>query len=64
VYERGTGQVLAVLVMPAVADEVDDLILDLKYGRSEVRVEAALALGLIEDARVVDPLINALKDEE
>ncbi|MHC1631104.1 MAG: HEAT repeat domain-containing protein [Methanotrichaceae archaeon] len=47
---------MAVLVMPAVADEVDDLILDLKYGTTDVREEAAYALGEIGDPRAVEPL--------
>jgi len=54
---------LAVLVTTAVADEVDDLILDLKYGSPDVREEAALALGQIGDEKAVDPLIKALDDE-
>lgn len=52
--------VLAALVVPAVADEVDDLILDLKYGAPDVRERAALALGDIGDPRAVDPLIEIL----
>ena len=55
--------VLAPLAMPVAADKVDDLILDLKFGSSDVRVEAAWALGEIGDARAVDPLIEALTDE-
>ncbi len=54
--------VLAALSIPAVADEVDDLILDLKYGTSDVRADAAGALGEIGDLRAVDPLILALND--
>ena len=56
--------VLAALVMPVTADKVDDLILDLKFGSSDVRVEAAWTLGEIGDARAVDPLIEALKDRD
>ena len=50
--------------MPAVADEVDDLILDLKYGTPDYREEAAISLGEIRDSKGVDPLIEALKDED
>jgi HEAT repeat protein len=57
--------VLAALAMPVTADKVDDLIRDLKFGWSPaVRSSAALALVEIGDARAVDPLIEALKDEE
>jgi len=55
--------VLAAMVIPAVADEVDDLILDLKYGTEVVRNDAARILGEIGDQRAVDPLIDALEDE-
>jgi HEAT repeat protein len=54
---------LAALVAPAVADEVDDLILDLNDDNRTVREEAAKALSEIGDPRAVDPLIEALKDE-
>jgi len=54
--------VLAVLVVPAVADEVDNLILDLKYGSDDVRKDAVVALGESGDPRAVDPLIDALND--
>ncbi len=53
---------LAALATSAVADEVDDLILDLKYGQANVRANAACSLGSIGDPRAVDPLIAALKD--
>jgi len=49
---------LVSLAMPVVADEVDDLILDLKYGLPDVREEAADALGEIGDSKAVDPLIE------
>lgn len=55
---------LAALVMPVTADRVGDLILDLKFGTPGVRSEAAHALGEIGDARAVDPLIDALQDED
>jgi len=54
---------LAVLAMPATADEVDDLLLDLKYGSPDVREKAALALGEIGDPRAVDPLIEILNPD-
>jgi len=57
------GLALTMLAFPAVADEVDDLILDLKYGSPDVREDAALALGQIGDEKAVDPLIKALDDE-
>ena len=56
--------VLAALSIPAVADEVDDLILDLKYGTSDVRADAAGALGNIGDPLAVDPFILALNDSD
>ncbi|MDD3566085.1 MAG: HEAT repeat domain-containing protein [Methanothrix sp.] len=56
--------VLATLAMPAVADEVDDLILDLKYGGQDARENAVLALGESGDPRAIDPLIEALKDKD
>jgi HEAT repeat protein len=43
-------------------DEVDDLILDLKYGQDQARINAALTLGNTRDLRAVDPLIAVLKD--
>jgi len=44
--------------------DVEGLIKALKYKRdSEVRKGAAVALGAIGDARVLEPLIQALKDE-
>ncbi|MDF0594263.1 HEAT repeat domain-containing protein [Methanotrichaceae archaeon M04Ac] len=56
--------VLAALVMPAAADEVDDLILGLKYGTVDTRLEAVKLLCTIEDPRAVDPLIEALNDTD
>jgi hypothetical protein len=53
--------VLAALAMPATADEVDDLILDLKYGQPDAQKNAAKALGEIGDPRAVEPLIVAIK---
>ena len=55
---------LLMLEVPTVADEVNNLISDLKYGTSDVRAEAAVSLGLISDQRGVDLLILALKDED
>jgi|GEM_PF-2233802 len=58
---------LAALVAPSVADEVDvtdeveDLILDLKDDSPDVRMHAANALGDIGDQRAVNPLIEALE---
>jgi HEAT repeat protein len=45
------------------ADEVDDLILHLKYGNDKVRADAAEALGNTSDERAVEPLIAALKND-
>ena len=56
--------VLAALEMHVTADEVDDLILDLKYGGAEIRWDAVRALGVTGDPRAVDPLIEALKDRD
>jgi hypothetical protein len=55
---------LVALAIPAIADEVDDLILDLEDEDSRVRMEAVEALGDIGDSRAVDPLIEALSDED
>ena len=55
--------VLAAMVVPSMADKVDDLILDLKYGSNDIRKDAVVALGEIKDSRTVDPLIVALDDE-
>jgi HEAT repeat protein len=51
---------MAALGMPATADRVDDLILDLKYGSTDVVSRAAKTLGEIGDPRAVDPLIEVL----
>jgi len=56
--------ILMALTAPAVSDEVDDLVLDLKYGQADVRAAAAISLGGIGDPRAVDPLIVALEDED
>jgi len=56
--------VMAALAMPAVADEVDDLILDLNGTDPEDRINAAIALGNISDSRAIEPLIETLKDED
>ncbi|HII06056.1 MAG TPA: hypothetical protein HA349_01690 [Methanotrichaceae archaeon] len=56
--------VLATLAIPAVADEVDDLVANLEYGDLDVRWKAAEALGEIGDSRAFDPLIESLKDDE
>ena len=56
---------IVVMAMPATADRVDDTIWDLLYGGSaDVRANAAISLGRVSDARAVDPLITALKDED
>ncbi|HOI70020.1 MAG TPA: HEAT repeat domain-containing protein [Methanothrix sp.] len=58
---------LAVLTSPVVADvseEVNALMDHLKYGTTDNRVVAAMLLGYSNDSRVVDPLIEALNDEE
>ncbi|MDD3566547.1 MAG: HEAT repeat domain-containing protein [Methanothrix sp.] len=55
--------VVAVLVMPATADRVDDLILELKHGELMRRAYVIDQLGEIGDSRSVDPLINALEDK-
>jgi len=47
--------VLAALAVPAVADEVDELILDLKYGDDDVQNAAIEKLAGINDSRAVDP---------
>jgi HEAT repeat protein len=56
--------VLVILPMLAIADEVDDLIQDLKYGTSDVREGASMELMFSRDSRAVVPLIEALKDED
>jgi len=48
---------------PTTDNKVDDLILDLKDDDVEVRENAALELGKIGDDRAVDPLIEALQDD-
>jgi antitoxin component YwqK of YwqJK toxin-antitoxin module len=55
---------LAVFAMPAVADDVDRWIQNLKDPSPSVREAAARALGELNDPRAVDPLIQALKDED
>lgn len=54
---------LALLAMPAMADDIDQLIKDLQDPNSDVRIEAAGSLGSTKEARAVNPLIGALKDE-
>jgi len=49
---------------PAVSDEVDDLLLDLKYGTDKVRWDAVRVLGEIGDPKAVDPLIEVLKNKD
>ena len=44
--------------------DVKGLIKALKYGDSNIRMFAAIALGEIGDERAVEPLILSLKDEE
>lgn len=53
---------LAALKAPVVADEVADLILDLKDEDPAVRAGAAVDLGSTHDPKAVDPLIEALRD--
>jgi HEAT repeat protein len=48
--------------LPAVADDVDRWIQDLKDPNPNVRIAAADALFELNDTRAVDPLIQALKD--
>lgn len=55
--------VLVMLAMPSVADEVGDLIVDLKDKDWVVRGIAVQSLGDIGDSRAIVPLIKALKDE-
>ena len=54
--------------MPSFVDEMGDttadLVMDLKYGPSEIRLDAARALGETGDQRAVGPLIDALKDDD
>jgi len=52
--------VLVALVMPAVADEVDDLIADLNDTDNDAKKEAIMALYMVGDARAVEPLIEIL----
>jgi len=54
---------LTALSLTALADEVDDLIVDLKDDDWTVRGYAAISLGELCDPRAVDPLIEALKDD-
>ena len=61
--------VMATLSLLAVADEADNLILDLKDEGPSVRWRAAWALGATGDPRAVDPLavdplILALNDSD
>jgi HEAT repeat protein len=53
---------LVVLTLPAVADDVDRWIQDLKDPNPNVRIAAADALFELNDTRAVGPLIQALKD--
>ena len=57
---------LAVIALRKTADPraVPPLIAALKDPKAEVRLEAAKALGQIEDARAVEGLQNARKDED
>lgn len=50
--------------LPAWADEVDDMIAELKNSEEDVREEAAERLGQLGDPRAVPPLIQALRDSE
>jgi HEAT repeat protein len=56
--------ILILFVMPAVADDVDRWIQDLKDSSPSVREAAAEALGYLNDTRAVEPLIQALKDDD
>ena len=55
---------LAAFAMPVVADDVDRWIQDLKDPSPSVRKAAVDALWYLNNTRVVEPLIQALKDEE
>lgn len=54
----------AIGIQPVFADEVDNMIVNLKNGDEEIREEAAQRLGQLGDPRAVPPLIQALRDEE
>jgi len=56
---------LAILLsIPALADDVDEYIADLKKPDSTIREDAASALGRMNDPSAVDPLIKALGDRD
>jgi len=55
---------IILLAIPAFADDVDNLIIDLTDQNDTVRVDATRALFVLKDARSVDPLILALSDED
>jgi hypothetical protein len=55
---------LAVFVIPVVADDVDKWIQDLKDPSPAVREAAAMALVGFNDIRSIGPLIQALTDED
>ncbi len=55
---------LATLMMPVEADEVDKFISDLSVGDPGVREGSAWALGLISNPKAVDPLIRTLNDSD
>jgi hypothetical protein len=58
--------VIAVVAFPlrARADNVTDLIGQLKSGEDKIRLSAALGLSKLGDQRAVVPLVNALKDSD
>ena len=55
---------LALFVMPSVADDVVKWIGDLNDSSPPVREAAASALGHLKESRAVGPLILALEDED
>jgi hypothetical protein len=63
---RVTLVMLVMLAFPlrASADNVTDLINQLRTGEDKIRLSAALGLSKLKDQRGVQPLINALKDSD
>jgi HEAT repeat protein len=58
----GALSLVILLAIPAFADEVDDLIIDLTDHNYTIRADAALALGNLREPRALEPLIEALND--
>ncbi|MCK9442430.1 MAG: HEAT repeat domain-containing protein [Methanothrix sp.] len=60
--------VVAILVLMSIvvasANKVDDLISDLKSEQDGIRASGAMSLGMIGNAKAVEPLIQALKNDE